>query len=60
MVPEAALPLLLGGLVELLQPGSESTPGAATLLDDPAVRLRSWKKEFTPTALRQLTKRSFR
>lgn len=32
MVPEAALPSLLGGLVEL-QPGSESTPGTATLLE---------------------------
>ena len=33
MVPEAALPLLLGGLVELL-PGAESTPGTAALLDE--------------------------
>lgn len=32
MVPDAALPLLLGDLVEL-QPGSEATPGAAALLE---------------------------
>ncbi len=33
MVPEAALPLLLGDLVAL-QPRSESTPGTATLLEE--------------------------